>query len=129
MRPKKDVDLKRGKSINMRLTDIEFDCIQQSAHEAEMSLSEYCRTQTLKGKVSIQFPIVADMPELKEVVRQLAHVGNNINQIAQYFHTGGSRSEYILQELNAAVSDIHAIRVWTDKMAGDHIGDRKTLGR
>ena len=42
MRPKKDVDLKRGKSINMRLTDIEFDCIQQSAHEAEMSLSEYC---------------------------------------------------------------------------------------
>lgn len=128
MRPKKDADLKRGKSINVRLTDSEYECIQNSARDADMSLSEYCRKQTLKGKVEIQFPVVADMPQLRDVAKQLTPIGNNLNQIAQYFHTGGSRSEMVLQELTSAVSDIHAVRVWLDKLAGESIGNRKTLG-
>lgn len=128
MRPKIDHESKRGKSVNVRLTNIEYECIQESARRAGMSLSEYCRTQTLKGKVGIYYPIVADMKELREVARQLAPIGNNLNQIAQYFHTGGSRSEFVLQELNKAVRDIHSIKDWIDKQAGDQIGDRKTLG-
>ena len=40
-------------------------------------------------KVSYRMPIVADMPQLKDITTHLAGIGNNLNQIARHLHTGG----------------------------------------
>lgn len=127
MRPKKDSDLKRNKCIMQRVTEAEYDAIQNRARDAHMSLSEYCRTQTLKGKVNISYPVVADMSEIKRLARELSQVGNNLNQIAQYFHMGGARSAYVQEEIHEAIKDLHEIRLWADKQAGDQIGNNQTL--
>lgn len=51
-------------------------------------------------------PIVADMPQLKEINAQLAGIGNNLNQIARHLHTGGAQTDELQKDINACVEDV-----------------------
>ena len=46
-RPPKETDMKREHRVTIRLTDTEFCIIENAAEQAEMSISEYMRTQTI----------------------------------------------------------------------------------
>ena len=46
-RPPKETDMKREHRVTIRLTDTEFSIIENAAEQAEMSISEYMRTQTI----------------------------------------------------------------------------------
>ena len=81
----------------------------------------------VNGKVSYRLPIVAEMPQLKEITAQLAAIGNNLNQIARYLHTGGLLTDELQKEINACVEDVMKMRKEVMTLASDYRGNSQTL--
>ena len=76
-RPQKETDMKREHRVTIRLTDTEFSIIENAATQAEMSISEYMRTQTMEGKVNARFEIVANVDQLKKLIGEFGKIGSN----------------------------------------------------
>ena len=58
-------------------------------------------------KVIAKYELVADMPELKKLISEFGKIGNNLNQIARHFNTGGIHS----QEMRKAIGKFFKICV------------------
>ncbi|MDD3417803.1 MAG: plasmid mobilization relaxosome protein MobC, partial [Lachnospiraceae bacterium] len=110
----------------LRLTDIEFELVTQTAREAGLSSSAYIRKLLLEGQVSIKYELVADIPELQKLTAEFGKIGNNLNQIARYFHTGGIRSKAMQDEIHECISQLFALRKEVIQMAGDYHGSIET---
>ena len=89
-------------------------------------MAEYIRQQAVHGSINTEYRIVADFPEIQKLTRELSAIGNNLNQIARYFNTGGLQSKSILEDINEAVSGIMEIRNVALRMAGEHNGNTET---
>ena len=65
-----------------------------------------------KGRILIPFNynIVADLGEIQNLTVQAAGIGNNLNQIARYFHSGGLASRGMLEELKRCIAEIRELR-------------------
>ncbi len=68
----------------VRATTAEREAITAKARAAGLSLSEFQRRACLSGVVVVQ-----NERERVQVVRQLAAIGNNLNQIARKVHVQG----------------------------------------
>ena len=121
-RPQKEMDMKREHRVTIRLTDIEFSIIENAAEQAEMSISEYMRTQTMEGNVTARFEIVADVDEIKKLIGEFGKIGSNLNQIARYFNQGGIISSEMRTEIKKSLRDIYEMKYEVMKMAGDFRG-------
>ena len=121
-RPQKETDMKREHRVTIRLTDTEFSIIENAATQAEMSISEYMRTQTMEGKVNARFEIVADVDEIKKLIGEFGKIGSNLNQIARYFNQGGIISSEMRNEIRKSLWDIYEMKYEVMKMAGDFRG-------
>lgn len=121
-RPQKEMDMKREHRVTIRLTDIEFSIIENAAEQAEMSISEYMRTQTMEGNVTARFEIVADVDEIKKLIGEFGKIGSNLNQIARYFNQGGILSSEMRNEIRKSLRDIYEMKYKVMKMAGDFRG-------
>ena len=121
-RPQKEMDMKREHRVTIRLTDIEFSIIENAAEQAEMSISEYMRTQTMEGNVTARFEIVADVDEIKKLISEFGKIGSNLNQIARYFNQGGILSSEMRNEIRKSLRDIYEMKYKVMKMAGDFRG-------
>ena len=121
-RPQKETDMKREHRVTIRLTDTEFSIIENAATPAEMSISEYMRTQTMEGKVNARFEIVADVAEIKKLIGEFGKIGSNLNQIARYFNQGGVLSSEMRNEIRKSLRDIYEMKYEVMKMAGDFRG-------
>lgn len=121
-RPQKEIDMKRDHRITIRLTDTEFSIIENAAEQAEMSISEYIRTQTMEGQVNTRFEIVADVDQLKKLIGEFGKIGSNLNQIARYFNQGGIISTEMKNEIRKSLRDIYEMKYEVMKMAGDFRG-------
>ena len=121
-RPQKEMDMKREHRVTIRLTDIEFSIIENAAEQAEMSISEYMRTQTMEGNVTARFEIVADVDEIKKLIGEFGKIGSNLNQIARYFNQGGIISAEMRGEIKKCIRDIYEMKYEVMKMAGDFRG-------
>ena len=121
-RPQKEMDMKREDRVTIRLTDIEFSIIENAAEQAEMSISEYMRTQTMEGNVTARFEIVADVDEIKKLIGEFGKIGSNLNQIARYFNQGGILSSEMRNEIRKSLRDIYEMKYKVMKMAGDFRG-------
>lgn len=119
---KKESELKRDYRITLRFTEDEYEGIKVDAADAKMRVAEYGREMLLKGQVIVVYKVTADMNDVRTMGKELHAIGNNLNQIAQYFHTGGARSECIIQEINSGVKDLERIRREVEKIAGDSSG-------
>ena len=115
---KKEGELKHDRKLTLRFTEEEYEGIRRDAADAKMRVAEYGRETLLQGQVIIQYRIVADMEDIRTIGKELRAIGNNLNQIAQYFHTGGVRSEYILQEINSGIKELERIRKKAERVAG-----------
>ena len=109
-RPQKEMDMKREHRVTIRLTDIEFSIIENAAEQAEMSISEYMRTQTMQGQVNARFEIVADVAEIKKLIGEFGKIGSNLNQIARYFNQGGIISTEMKNEIRKSLRDIYEMK-------------------
>ena len=121
-RPQKETDMKREHRVTIRLTDTEFSIIENAATPAEMSISEYMRTQTMEGKVNARFEIVADVDQIKKLIGEFGKIGSNLNQIARYFNQGGIISSEMRTEIKKSLRDIYEMKYEVMKMAGDFHG-------
>ena len=121
-RPQKETDMKREHRVTIRLTDTEFSIIENAAEQAEMSISEYMRTQTMEGLVNARFEIVADVAEIKKLIGEFGKIGSNLNQIARYFNQGGIISTEMKNEIRKSLRDIYEMKYEVVKMAGDFRG-------
>ena len=121
-RPQKETDMKREHRVTIRLTDTEFSIIENAAEQAEMSISEYMRTQTMEGQVNARFEIVADVAEIKKLIGEFGKIGSNLNQIARYFNQGGIISSEMRTEIKKSLRDIYEMKYEVVKMAGDFRG-------
>ena len=121
-RPPKETDMKREHRVTIRLTDTEFSIIENAAEQAEMSISEYMRTQTMEGQVNARFEIVADVAEIKKLIGEFGKIGSNLNQIARYFNQGGIISTEMKNEIRKSLRDIYEMNYEVMKMAGDFHG-------
>ena len=121
-RPQKEMDMKREHRVTIRLTDTEFSIIENAATQAEMSISEYMRTQTMEGKVNARFEIVADVNQIKKLIGEFGKIGSNLNQIARYFNQGGIISSEMRTEIKKSLRDIYEMKYEVMRMAGDFRG-------
>ena len=121
-RPQKETDMKREHRVTIRLTDTEFSIIENAATQAEMSISEYMRTQTMEGRVNARFEIVADVNQIKKLIGEFGKIGSNLNQIARYFNQGGILSSEMRNEIRKSLRDIYEMKYEVMKMAGDFRG-------
>ena len=119
---KKESEFKHDHNVMLRLTEEEYEVLKEDALQAKMSVAVFARSVVMQRNVTINYKVVANMEDVRAVGRELHAIGNNLNQIAQYFHTGGARSEYILQEINSGIKEIEIIRKNIEKLAGDRNG-------
>lgn len=76
----------REKQIHLRVSPDEYELIQQKQEQSGCgNLSAYLRKIAIDGLI-----VNLDIPELKEISRQLRYNGNNLNQIAKRLNEGGS---------------------------------------
>ena len=119
---KKEGEFKHDHNVMLRLTKEEYDVLQGDARQAKMSVAAFARSVVSQRNVMIIYKVVADMDDVRTIGKELHAIGNNLNQIAQYFHTGGARSEHIIQEINSGVKDLERIRKKVEKLVGESYG-------
>lgn len=63
--------------------------------------------------------------EIEAITREFAAIGNNLNQIAAFFNSGGIQSRAMLENINHAISCIFEMREQVAEMAGKNYGNLK----
>lgn len=124
-RPKKEKALSHSHHITLRLSETQYQTVTEAAERTGLSRSDYIRQQLLKGKVIITYDLRVDLPELQKLTSEYHNIGNNLNQIARYFNTGGIHSQEMRQRINQCISDLSVLRKEVLKMAGDFHGNTK----
>lgn len=79
------IDPNRTVRIGVRLSFEEQEQLLKQAALARLSLSEYVRKMSLDGEIRMEQPKGAS----PDVIVQLRHMGNNLNQIARALNSGG----------------------------------------
>lgn len=125
-RPKKDTLPTKNHTFVVRLDDVQYSIIEKYASQLGISMAEYIRRQAVHGKVEIYHPVVASLPELQKLTDEFSAIGNNLNQIARYFHTGGLQSKAMREEINRCIVEIMEMRKTVMRMAGEFHGGTET---
>ena len=125
-RPKKAEINRKMHVIPVRLDKVQHSIVCNNAERAGLSMAEYIRRQIVHGKVDVHYRIVADFPQIMDLTRELSSIGNNINQIARYFNSGGLQSQAIRDDIHSAITAIMEIRNTALEMAGEFYGNTET---
>ncbi len=125
-RPEKERELARSRHITVRLTETQYETITDAAKETGLSRSDYIRQQLLNGKVITTCDFRVELPDLQKLTSEFHNIGNNLNQIAKHFNTGGIHSQEIRDRINQCISELFSLRKEVLKMAGDFHGNTKT---
>lgn len=70
--------------INLKLTAKDYNSVKQTAEKLAMTPTQYAREMTLKGSIKSRFTL-----EELELMRKLAGMANNLNQIAKKANQAG----------------------------------------
>ena len=103
----------------LRFTDTEYEIVSENAKATHLPTAEYVRKQIMKQKVTANYEIVADLPELKKLVAEFGKIGSNLNQIARHFNSGGIHSQEMRKAIDQSVARIYEMKYEVLKMAGD----------
>ena len=109
-RPKKAESIRRTSNVMVRFSSIEYELVAGYAKDAGYPISTFVRKQALSEKVTAQ----------------AAGIGNNLNQIARYFHGGGLSSRGMLEELKKCIAEIRELRQEIVQLGGAYRGNSKT---
>lgn len=82
-RPKKENE-KLSYSINLKLTEKDFNSVKDKAGKLGMKATRYARESVLKGSVKLRFSL-----EDLDLMRKLSGMANNLNQIARQTNKSG----------------------------------------
>ena len=87
-----------------------------------MTLSEFAAQMLMKGRVDTSYVFYVHPDEIEAITREFAAIGNNLNQIAAFFNSGGIQSRAMLENINHAISCIFEMREQVAEMAGKNYG-------
>ena len=118
-RPKKDKCITYTKDVHFRLTETEYEILQKTAQDANLSVSEYVRKVLNNQKVIVNYNLVADVPEIKKLLAEFGKIGSNLNQIAIL-------SQEMRGEINKRLRDLYEMKYKVMEMAGDFHGNTET---
>ena len=90
-----------------------------------MTLSEFTAQMLMKGRVNTSYVFYVHPDEIEAITREFAAIGNNLNQIAAFFNSGGIQSRAMLENINHAISCIFEMRKQVAEMAGKNYGNLK----
>ena len=82
-RPKKEKK-KLSISINLKLTEEDYNIIKEKAEKLGMRTTQYAREMTLRGSIKSRFTL-----EELDLIRKLAGMANNLNQAAKQANKSG----------------------------------------
>jgi Bacterial mobilisation protein (MobC). len=88
-RPQKEKE-KLSTSINLKLTEEDFKKVKEKAEKLGMKATQYAREMTLKGGVKSRFTL-----EELDLMRKLAGIANNMNQLARKANQAGYIKEAV----------------------------------
>lgn len=92
----------------IRFTKKELAYIDRQADEANLDRSKWIRRQCLNENVAIDPETVEYLQDLKQVSKQLAPIGNNVNQIARSINTAIASAMPIPEEVDAdSLRELH----------------------
>lgn len=103
-RPKKE-EVKLTHSINLKLTESDFEAVQQKAESLGMTATQYAREMTLKGRIKPRYT-----KEELDLRRKIAGMANNLNQLARKANTDGYRqasyrTTIVLEQIKKLLDD------------------------
>ena len=125
-RPKKEILEPMEHPFVVRLTDTQYDIIKNRALQTGMSMAGYIRHQAIHGKVNISYLVVASLPELQKLTYEFSKIGNNLNQIARHFNSGGMQSQAIREDINEVIAELLKMSKTVTEMAGAFNGNTQT---
>lgn len=108
------------------MNDSEYQFVNEQAEKYHYPIAVYARMMLLEHVPPIKYEVVADLDELKILTTEYGRIGNNLNQIAKYFNTGGTRSLAMEDEIHECISQLFILRKQVLRMAGDFHGSTKT---
>lgn len=86
---------KRDKQLKIWVSQEELDLIHQKMAEfGTPNMGAFVRKMVIDGYI-----VKLDIPELKEIIRLLGPIGNNVNQMARQLHSTGSIYQQDLVEV------------------------------
>ncbi len=89
-RPEKEPALRHTHPVMLRFTDTEYERLSSHAEASRIPLAEYIRRQVTGKPVTMKYELVADLPELKNLIAEFGKIGSNLNQIARHLTAVGS---------------------------------------
>ena len=93
----------RSRQVKFWVNEEEYELLQKKMEAAGgVNQGAYIRKMILDGYI-----VNLDIPELKEIIRLLGPIGNNVNQIARKLNAGGSIYREDIAEVNAKLDAIY----------------------
>ena len=97
---------KRDKQLKIWVSQEELDMIHQKMAEfGTTHQGAFVRKMVIDGYI-----IKLDLPELKEIIRLLGPIGNNVNQMARKLNAGGSIYLEDIAEVNAKLDAVYKLQ-------------------
>ena len=121
---------KRSHIVKTRLDDEEHADFLRRLEIYDMNQSEFIR-EAISGatiKPTIVATLVSDdlLAAIGKLTAEYGRIGNNLNQIAQYFHSGGFYSKSMQDEINRHLTALWQLRQEAIKLGGTYHGRVKT---
>ena len=106
MARKKDELGAREKTIHFRVSEAFYEVIAHEARQCGLSISEFCRRVLINRPIKKLPVIIHDEREIKQELRNINKLGNNLNQIARYLNEGGQMNETLSQEIRKTLTTL-----------------------
>ena len=95
----------RSRQVTFWVSEEEYQLLQKKMEVAGgVKQGAYIRKMILDGYI-----VNLDIPELKEIIRLMGPIGNNINQIARKLNAGGSIYEEDMEEIRTNQDEIYKL--------------------
>ena len=98
---------KRDKQLKIWVSQEELDMIHQKMAEfGTTHQGAFIRKMVIDGYI-----VKLDIPELKEIIRLLGPIGNNVNQMARKVNAGSSIYKEDIEEINTKLEQVYKMLI------------------
>jgi hypothetical protein len=121
MKQKSAADDMHNKRITVRLTQSQYQSIEEEAKLCKLPVSVYARHLVIGKEVSFVHPIMLDAKYVEPAVVALARVGNNLNQIARWLNRHTVIDDPLRAEASCAFEEVTSCARILTKLATEGI--------
>ena len=109
-RKKYQKDITHPHFFAVRLSAMELEFLNQKSEKLGIAKAEVIRKLLSEKPIIHKFEIVADLPQIQELISAYWKISTNLNQIAKYYNTGGEISMAVTDEIRQCINDLFYLR-------------------